>query len=45
MTPEPPESTQARFEAVFKAYDIRGVVPEDLDAQMAYAVGAGFASS
>ncbi|MGA2528621.1 MAG: phosphomannomutase/phosphoglucomutase [Acidimicrobiales bacterium] len=43
MTLEQSESTQARFEAVFKAYDIRGIVPDDLDARMAYAVGAGFA--
>jgi phosphomannomutase len=31
------------FSAVFKAYDIRGVVPDDLDAPMCRAIGAAFA--
>src|SRR3954469_21841900 len=31
------------FDSVFKAYDIRGVVPEQLDADMCEAIGAAFA--
>lgn len=31
------------FDAVFKAYDIRGTVPEQLDAPMCRAIGAAFA--
>jgi phosphomannomutase len=31
------------FDAVFKAYDIRGIVPEQLDAAMCRAIGASFA--
>ena len=33
----------SRFETVFKAYDIRGTVPDQLDAAMARAIGAAFA--
>jgi phosphomannomutase len=44
MAPEQSQSPQSRFDSVFKAYDIRGVVPDDLDARMAYAVGVGFGS-
>ena len=32
------------FDAVFKAYDIRGVVPDQLDAPMCRSIGAAFAS-
>jgi phosphomannomutase len=42
MTPEPPQSAESRFSGVFKAYDIRGTVPDELDARMAYCVGVGF---
>src|SRR5688500_334607 len=31
------------FDAVFKAYDIRGTVPDQLDAEMCRAIGAAFA--
>ncbi|MGO8876326.1 MAG: phosphomannomutase/phosphoglucomutase [Acidimicrobiales bacterium] len=31
------------FEAVFKAYDVRGIVPDQLNGPMAAAIGAGFA--
>src|SRR3954447_1733992 len=31
------------FDSVFKAYDIRGVVPDQLDAEMCEAIGAAFA--
>ena len=31
------------FDAVFKAYDIRGTVPDQLDAPMCRAVGWAFA--
>jgi len=30
------------FDAIFKAYDIRGIVPDALNARIAYAVGVGF---
>jgi phosphomannomutase len=33
----------SRFDTVFKAYDIRGTVPDQLDAGMARAIGAAFA--
>jgi phosphomannomutase len=33
----------AEFDAVFKAYDIRGVVPDQLDAPMCRSIGAAFA--
>jgi phosphomannomutase len=42
MTPEQPESTRSLFENVFKAYDIRGTVPDELNARIAYAIGVGF---
>jgi phosphomannomutase len=32
------------FDKVFKAYDIRGIVPDDLDASMCRAIGAAFAA-
>jgi len=32
-----------RFEAIFKAYDVRGTVPDQFDAEMARAIGAAFA--
>jgi phosphomannomutase len=31
-----------RYEKIFKAYDIRGIVPDELDEDVAEAVGAGF---
>jgi phosphomannomutase len=31
------------LEAIFKAYDVRGVVPDDLDARRAFAIGWAFA--
>jgi phosphomannomutase len=33
-----------RLDAVFKAYDVRGTVPDQLDEAMAYAIGAAFAA-
>jgi phosphomannomutase len=38
-----PAVDDARLAAVFKAYDIRGTVPDQLDTDLARAVGAGFA--
>jgi len=35
--------SETPFDAVFKAYDIRGTVPEQLDAEMCRAIGAAFA--
>ncbi|HUL28603.1 MAG TPA: phosphomannomutase/phosphoglucomutase [Streptosporangiaceae bacterium] len=32
-----------QYEKIFKAYDIRGIVPDELDEQVAEAVGAAFA--
>lgn len=34
----------ARYRAVFKAYDIRGTVPDQLDAEMVERIGAAFAT-
>ena len=34
----------ARLDAVFKAYDVRGLAPEQLDADLCAAVGAAFAA-
>ena len=31
------------LDRVFKAYDVRGVVPDDLDADLARSIGAAFA--
>jgi phosphomannomutase len=36
-------STSSRFAAVFKAYDVRGTVPDQLDASMVFAIGVGMA--
>jgi phosphomannomutase len=33
-----------RIEAVFKAYDIRGTYPDELDESLAYGIGAAFAA-
>ena len=32
------------LDRIFKAYDVRGVVPDDLDADMARRIGAAFAT-
>jgi phosphomannomutase len=34
----------ARFDPIFKAYDVRGTVPDQLDAEMVEAIGAAFAA-
>ena len=36
-------ATSAQLEQIVKAYDIRGTVPDQLDADVAYALGVGFA--
>jgi phosphomannomutase len=33
----------ASLETIFKAYDVRGIVPDQLDATLAHAIGAAFA--
>ena len=33
----------ASLDQIFKAYDVRGVVPDQLDASLAYAIGGAFA--
>jgi phosphomannomutase len=38
----PPTTGSANLEAVFKAYDVRGVVPGQLDEELACAVGSAF---
>lgn len=48
MAPEPPTSSPATSSSsplaeIFKAYDIRGTVPDQLDVRIAYAIGVGFA--
>jgi len=42
MSPELEASSPSLLSAVFKAYDVRGTVPEQLNARVAYAVGVGF---
>ena len=42
MAPELEASSPSPLSAVFKAYDVRGTVPEQLDARAVYAVGVGF---
>ncbi len=43
MTPPADPSVAARFDQVVKAYDIRGTVPDQLDAPMFESFGAAFA--
>jgi phosphomannomutase len=43
MTPSLSTPAQ-RLQRIFKAYDVRGVVPDEMDASIAAAVGAAFAS-
>ncbi len=43
MAPELSVSSPSPLAAVFKAYDVRGTVPDELDARTVYAVGVGFA--
>ena len=38
-----PPVSEDRLAAVFKAYDVRGLSPEELDEPMARAIGAAFA--
>jgi phosphomannomutase len=37
------ESSQSPFAAIVKAYDIRGTVPDQLNARLVFSIGAGFA--
>ena len=43
MSPDPSPSSGPSFDDIFKAYDVRGTVPDELDARTVYAVGVGFA--
>ncbi len=43
MPTETSGSSPSPFDAVFKAYDVRGTVPDQLDARLVSAIGAGFA--
>ncbi len=43
MTTEPPGSARAGLDGIFKAYDVRGTVPDQLNPRIAYAIGAAFA--
>ena len=42
MSPVPPRPPEPSFEEIFKAYDIRGTVPDELNARIVHAVGVGF---
>ncbi len=42
MSPDPSPSSGPSFDDIFKAYDVRGTVPGELNARIAYAVGVGF---
>jgi len=45
MSPSPPDRRdhRAQLDQIVKAYDIRGTVPEQLDAEIAHALGVAFA--
>jgi phosphomannomutase len=42
MSPDFSPSNGPSFDDIFKAYDVRGTVPGELNARVAYAVGVGF---
>ena len=42
MAADGTESLQSLFDDIFKAYDVRGTVPGELNARIVYAVGVGF---
>ena len=42
MSPDPSRSPGSSFDDIFKAYDVRGTVPDELNARIVYAVGVGF---
>ena len=41
-TPASPSLEAANVDAIFKAYDVRGTVPDQLDEELARATGAAF---
>ena len=41
--PTDPSSTSSDLTAIVKAYDVRGTVPDQINAEVAYALGVGFA--
>jgi phosphomannomutase len=43
MVPERPTSSESTLSKVFKAYDVRGTVPDELNERTVFAIGAGFA--
>jgi len=43
MTTEPAGSAGAALAGIFKAYDVRGTVPDQLNPRIAWAIGAAFA--
>jgi phosphomannomutase len=43
MTREPTAPATAGLDGIFKAYDVRGIVPDQLNPRIAYAIGAAFA--
>jgi len=43
MPPETTGSSPSPFDAIFKAYDVRGTVPDQLNARLVGAIGAAFA--
>ncbi|MSY18675.1 MAG: phosphomannomutase/phosphoglucomutase, partial [Actinobacteria bacterium] len=42
--PRPDTQPVSKLDAIVKAYDIRGTVPDQLDADVAHALGVAFAS-
>ncbi|MGH3026227.1 MAG: phosphomannomutase/phosphoglucomutase, partial [Gaiellaceae bacterium] len=44
MSTSPPTPGAPSLRAIFKAYDVRGIVPDELSAEMAYAIAHGFAT-
>ena len=42
MSPDRSPSPGSSFDDIFKAYDIRGTVPDELNARVVHAVGVGF---
>ncbi len=43
MPPSPPRHDASRLDQVFKAYDVRGTVPDQLDDELARSIGNAFA--
>ena len=42
MSPDSSPAVGPSFDGIFKAYDVRGTVPDELDARIVHAIGVGF---